>query len=120
MRGKLNIQLYVNYKLRIIILSKGFYGLNVFNIISDEEYNIDNYKTIYLLLINDNHFDYLNIILKENDSIKEKIQSLDSMCNNNLKELEKIRKREFPLCLKWYPDIYNEMYCYFKYKIIPK
>ena len=42
------------YKLRIIILSKGFYGLNLFNIISDEKYNIDNYKTIYLLLINDN------------------------------------------------------------------
>jgi len=60
------------YKVRIIILSKGFYGYNVYNIISDEGYNDENYKTIYLLFINDNHFDYL---LCMNHCIPETIHS---------------------------------------------
>ena len=42
------------------------------------------------------------------------------MCNNNLKSQKKLEKKEFPLCLKCYTDIYNEIYCYFKYKIIPE
>ena len=37
--------------------------MDIIYIISDEEYNIENYKTIYLLFINDNHF--VNIFLME-------------------------------------------------------
>ena len=32
----------------------------------------------------------------------------------------KNEKKEYPLSLKWYPEIYREMYCYYKYDIIPE
>ena len=72
------------FNIRIIFLTKGFEGYNVFNIVSNDEYDIQKYN------------------------------------NNNLNELQKLRKREYPISIKWYPDIFNEMYMYFKYNIVPE
>ena len=108
------------FNIRIIFLTKGFEGYNVFNIVSNDEYDIQKYNTIYILFINDNHFNYLNLVLNENENLKEKIKLIDMMCNNNLNELQKLRKREYPISIKWYPDIFNEMYMYYKYNIVPE
>ena len=44
------------YNIRIVLLIKGFVGYNVYNIFMDQIYNIENTNTIYLLFINNNHF----------------------------------------------------------------
>ena len=49
------------YKIRIILLKKGFYGYNVYNIFNEEDFNFENNTTIYLNFINNNHFNYLEI-----------------------------------------------------------
>ena len=36
-----------------------------------------------------------------------------------MSELEKLRKKEFPISYKWYPNIYLEMYNYYKYNTLP-
>lgn len=58
------------FNLRIIILLEGFIGYNVYNIFTDDDYNIDIYNTIYLLFINENHFNYLKIKINENKIMK--------------------------------------------------
>ena len=88
------------YKLRIIILSLGFFGYNVYNILEDEDYNTENYKTLYILFINKNHFNFLEIKKNYEESNKERIKLLDNLCKNNLSELEKLRKKEFPISNK--------------------
>ena len=108
------------YKLRIIFLILGFYGYNAFNSLCDEDYDDKTNHSIYLLYKNNNHFDYLNIRLKPDDKIKDINTSLEKTCKNNLEELRKLRKKEFPLSCKWHPNIYNDIYNFYKYNILPE
>lgn len=36
-----------------------------------------------------------------------------------MKEWENIRKKKFPISIKWSPNIYNEIYFFYKYDIQP-
>ena len=47
------------FDIRIILLKKGYKGLNVFNIYLNNEVEKNDYKDIFILFINDNHFNYL-------------------------------------------------------------
>ena len=64
--------------MRIIILSFGFFGYNVYNIIEDENYNNENYITIYILFVNKNHFDFLEINKNEAEDVKDRINLIDN------------------------------------------
>ena len=55
-----------------------------------------------------------------NENITETYEILESLINNNLKEWEKIRKKEYPISIKWSPNIYNEMYILYRYNILPE
>ena len=105
------------FNIRIILLTKGYYGLNVFNVYLDED-NEDNesknFANIYILFINENYFNYLDIQIF-NDIKEEQLNlNISNSIENNLLEWENIRKKEYPLSLKWYPDIYKEMYYFFQ------
>ena len=108
------------YKLRIIFLILGFYGYNVYNILCDDDYDDKTYHTIYLLYKNKNHFYYLNIRLKPDDNVVDIYTNLDKVCKNNLEELTKLRKKEFPISYKWHPNTYNEIYNFYKYNRLPE
>lgn len=97
----------------------GFYGYNVHNIFCEDDYNDKVYHTIYLLYRNKNHFDFLNIRPRPNDNLVDINKKLDNVCKNNLDELKKLRKKEFPLSYKWNPNTYNDIYEYYKFNIIP-
>ena len=72
------------------------------------------------LFINENYFNYLDI-QNSNEINEEQVNlTISNSIENNLLEWEKIRKKEYPLSLKWYPDIYREMYYFFKYDILPE
>ena len=106
------------YQLRIIILDQGFVGYNIFNIYTDDDYVPKTYGNIFILFINNNHFQYLE--LKNNLFIDSDITSnLDNLITINLEERKKLRKKEYPISLKWSPDIYKEMYNFYKFNIIP-
>ena len=53
------------------MLTKGYKGYNVFNIYIDN--NIDNevVKDIYILFINENHFNYLEVVYQDNENKTE-------------------------------------------------
>lgn len=53
----------------------------------------DETNTIYLLFINNNHFNYLDLIIEKNENRKDKISDIGNMLKINLKELAKIRKK---------------------------
>ena len=108
------------YNMRIVLLTRGYGGLNVFNIYVDNDNLQKNYSDIYILFINENHFNYLEVELEEFFDNQNAIQMISNSIKNNLNEWEKIRKREYPLSLKWYPDIYREMFHFYKYGIIPE
>ena len=108
------------FNIRIVLLTKGYYGLNVFNVYLDEDNESKNFANIYILFINENHFNYLDI-QNLNEINEEQVNlTISNSIENNLLEWEKIRKKEYPLSLKWYPDIYREMYYFFKYDILPE
>ena len=106
------------FNIKIILLIKGYKGLNVFNIYLDKNNEMNNSNNIYILFINENHFNYLELI--NNDKLENEIfnKTVTDSIQNNLIEWEKIRKKEYPISLKWYPDIYREMYNFYKYGII--
>ena len=60
--------------------------------------------------------------MENKDNLDSEIinKTISDIIQNNLIEWEKIRKKEYPLSLKWYPDIYREMYHFYKYGIIPE
>ena len=108
------------FNIKIILLIKGYYGLNVFNIYLNENSDSNNIVVVYILFINKNHFNYLEV--KNFKDIEEESLNLriSNSIDKNLLEWEKIRKKEYPLSLKWYPEIYREMYYFFKYDITPE
>ena len=108
------------FNIRIILLIKGYHGFNVFNLYSDEKGDSKNNTNIYILFINKNHFNYLEV-QNYNDLEEEELNlTISNSLEKNLLEWEKIRKKEYPLSLKWYPEIYREMYYFFKYDITPE
>ena len=108
------------FNLRIVLLTRGYNGLKVFNVYFDNENELNNPEDLYILFINNNHFNYLEINLNDTDDTDLIKQTINNSVKNNLLEWEKIRKKEYPLSLKWYPEIYREMYCFYKYEIIPE
>ena len=54
----------------------------------NDEYDIDSYNTIYFLFINDNHFNYLDLIVDNEEIRRNKIILIVKICENNLKQLE--------------------------------
>ena len=108
------------FNLRIILLTRGYNGLNVFNVYFDNENEQQNLRDLYILFINKNHFNYLEVNAENEGDAELLKQTIFNCVQNNLLEWEKIRKKEYPLSLKWYPEIYREMYCYYKYDIIPE
>ena len=67
---------------------------------------MNDYRDIFILFINDNHFNYLKIEKKDNLD-NEIINKNCRKYKNNLIEREKIRKK-YPVILKWYSDNYRE------------
>ena len=108
------------FNLRIILLTKGYNGYNVFNTYIDNNNDNELVKDIYILFINENHFNYLEVVYQDNDNKTEIDNIIYKSVQNNLSEWEKLRKKEYPLSLKWYPEIYREMYNFYKYRIIPE
>ena len=88
------------YPLRIILLKKGYTGLNVYNIYSTDDYNKDNFRTLCILFVDNNHFNYLQIVSSYNENITETYEIVESLISNNLKEWEKIRKKRIPYFYK--------------------
>ena len=72
------------------------------------------YLLIIIILIK-----YLDLKLDKNESHNLRIEAIDNLIQNNLNELQQLRKKEYPLCLKWHPEIFKEMYNYYKYKKLP-
>ena len=91
------------YNIRIILFTRGYSGLNVFNIYVDNENQDKNSSDIYILFINENHFNYLDVELEDFNNNQNALETISNSIKNNLSEWEKIRKREYPLSLKWYP-----------------
>ena len=108
------------FKVIIVRLTKGYEGLNVFNIYNEDDNTNDNKTYLYILFKNANHFNYLEINIDDNSDESVKNEVITKCINNNLIEWKKIRKQEYPLSLKWYPEIYREIYCFYKYEIIPE
>ena len=106
------------YQLRIIIFEQGFVVYNIFNIFTDDDYDPKNYGNVFILFINNNHFQYLEFKNKLN-SENDIDANLDNLIAINLEERKKIRKKEFPISLKWTPEIYKEIYNFYKFNIIP-
>ena len=86
----------------------------------DNENESQNLEDLYILFIKNNHFNYLGINLDKEEDTELIKQAIFSCVQNNLLEWEKIRKKEYPLSIKWYAEIYREMYCLYKYDIIPE
>ena len=75
---------YANlYNLLIVLLIKAFIEYNVYNIFTDDEYNIENYNTLYLLFINKIHFNYLKLMIDNKNQLKEKIIEFDNAWKKN-------------------------------------
>ena len=106
--------------MQIILLTRGFEGFNVFNIYNEEDNINDNKSNIYVLFLNNNHFNYLKVNIENNSDVEENTSLIFKLIDNNLNEWKNIRKKEYPLSLKWYPEIYREMFCFYKYGIIPE
>ena len=106
--------------MKIIILKKGYYGYNVYNVYNNDDYNKDNYDTIFINYINNNNFNYLEPILKNNNELLNDMNIIENAITNNLSELANIMKRNYPVCTKWYPDIFKEMYEFYKYNLLPE
>ena len=71
------------FNIRIILLTKGYKGLNVFNIYLDKNNEMNNSTDIYILFINENHFNYLELV--NNDKLENDIFNktvMDSIQNN--------------------------------------
>ena len=104
----------------MIILTKGFNGLNVYNIYTREnDINADP-NTVFFIYINNNHFNYLKLISNDIQEIHSKTETIYNLIKINLNEWEKVRKREYPIALHWSPNISNEMYYLYKNNILPK
>ena len=108
------------YEVRIVILNKDYIGYNIYNIYSSEEINNQKRDTIFINFINKNHFNYLDIIIRKDEIKEDIVVNRDKMIKNNLTELEIIRKREYPVCIIWHSDIFNEMLAFCKYNILPR
>lgn len=106
--------------INLIILTKGFKGLNVYNIYTRENDIIADPNTIYIIYINKNHFNYLQLISNDTEEKLSKTETIYNLIKTNLNEWEKIRKREYPVALHWSPNIFNEMYNFYKNKELPE
>ena len=91
--------------IKIILFTKGYLGLNVFNIYSPDFDDDTIYSNIYILFKNQEHFNYLEPTTDNTTSSTELDNTINNCIKKNLKELEKLRKKEYPLSLKWYPEI---------------
>ena len=103
----------------IIILVDGNIGYNVFNVYEPDNINNLNKNYIFLIYIeNIEHFEYLR--LNENNpnyTTKENyFEYINSLCNKNISTLADIRKKVYPISLFSSPNIYNEMYDFWKSK----
>ena len=97
------------YQIRIIVLQKGYVGYNVFNIFTDDDYYPKTYGSLFILYVNNNHYDYLDIKdINENENYL--LYNIDNAIKNNIEERIKLRKNVYPIAYKWYPDIYKEMF----------
>ena len=97
------------YQIRIIVLKKGYVGYNVFNIFTDDDYYPKTYGSLFILYVNNNHYDYLDIKdINENENYL--LYNIDNAIKNNIEERIKLRKNVYPIAYKWYPDIYKEMF----------
>ena len=82
----------------IYLFSEGYSGYNIYNVYEIDKKNILNKSFIYLLFVDDNHFDYLDInINNTNYDNKEKFNEII----NNLIEVNKVKLSE--LRVKNYP-----------------
>ena len=108
------------FNMQIFLLIRGYEGFNAFNIFNEDNITDEHIKKIYILYVNKNHFNYLDIQNEDNNDIKYLEEIISKCINNNLLKWKNIRKKEYPLSLKWYPEIYREMYCFYKYNIIPE
>ena len=107
------------FKLKIILLKLGYIGYNIYNIFCNDDYNSIEYQTLYINYVNDNHFNYMEQIIEKDDE-RLGITKIDKMIDNNLKEREKIRTREYPICFRWSANLLNEMFTFYKYNILPE
>ena len=73
----------------------------------DNENESQNLEDLYILFINNNHFNYLEINLDKEEDTELIKQTIFSCVQNNLLEWEKIRRKEYPLIIKWYAEIYR-------------
>ena len=62
----------------------------------------------------------MNIRLKLDDNVADINTNLDKVCKNNLEDLRKLRKKEFILSYKWHPNIYKDIYNFYKYNSLPE
>ena len=74
------------YRLRIILFKKGYTGLNVYNIYATDDYNKNDFRTLCILFVDNNHFNYLQIVSSNNENITKIYEMLESLISNNLKE----------------------------------
>lgn len=66
----------------------------MFNIYNNDDYNKDNYNTIFINFVNNNHFNYLKPIVKANGD-KDIMNTIERLFKINLLELTNIRKKIF-------------------------
>ena len=50
------------FNIQIILLTRGYEGFNVFNIFNDDKIKDESLIKIYILFVNNNHFNYLEPI----------------------------------------------------------
>jgi hypothetical protein len=62
----------------------------------------------------------LKVNIENNSDVEENPSLIFKLIDNKLNEWKNIRKKQYPLSLKWYPEIYREMFCFYKYGIIPE
>ena len=70
--------------MQIILLLRGYEGFNVFNIFNEDKFNEDIIKKIYILYVNKNYFNYLEIKNEVNADINHQKEIISKCINNNL------------------------------------
>ena len=100
--------------IKIILLTQGYAGYNVYNVWEPKNYNELSDKIIILLYNKDiKHYDYLEI-KKEVFTDDNYIQILLEKIKNNIEKRSIIYKKIYPKSIRSSPNIYNEMYLYWR------